>query len=197
LENKDQLGQSVYTSSVGLVDGNSSSNAPASDGIHNQYSISISPLYPTPKFISNTASKSTFDNILADRSNNVVMINFDDGHKSQLIYAKPILDKYGFKASFFLICGTPCTVNALFCAPFTKAYEQSYKYNIPYWLGVKAGNKYADLVIDICTQKNQPNFGFLEHHTAQYKKGFLDGYGDSVASASNANGTYRHKGCHR
>jgi peptidoglycan/xylan/chitin deacetylase (PgdA/CDA1 family) len=33
------------------------------------------------------------------------MINFDDGLKSQLIYAKPILDKYGFKASFFIICG--------------------------------------------------------------------------------------------
>jgi hypothetical protein len=33
------------------------------------------------------------------------MINFDDGRKSQLIYAKPILDKYGFKASFFIICG--------------------------------------------------------------------------------------------
>ena len=33
------------------------------------------------------------------------MINFDDGPKSQLIYAKPILDKYGFKASFFIICG--------------------------------------------------------------------------------------------
>src|SRR5215469_8107264 len=28
-----------------------------------------------------------------------------DGPKSQLIYAKPILDKYGFKASFFIICG--------------------------------------------------------------------------------------------
>jgi hypothetical protein len=38
-------------------------------------------------------------------SNKVVMINFDDGLKSQLIYAKPILDKYGFKASFFIICG--------------------------------------------------------------------------------------------
>jgi hypothetical protein len=25
----------------------------------------------------------------------------------------------------------------------------------------------------------------------------LDGYGDSVASANNANGTYRDKGCHR
>ena len=37
--------------------------------------------------------------------NKVVMINFDDGLKNQLIYAKPILDKYGFKASFFIICG--------------------------------------------------------------------------------------------
>ena len=40
-----------------------------------------------------------------NRSYKVVMINFDDGRKSQLIYAKPILDKYGFKASFFIICG--------------------------------------------------------------------------------------------
>ncbi|MGA8082436.1 MAG: hypothetical protein WB988_11275 [Candidatus Nitrosopolaris sp.] len=91
----------------------------------------------------------------------------------------------------------PCTVNALFCVPFTKAYEQSYAYHIPYWAGVKAGNKYADHVIDTCTQKNHPNFGFLEHHIAQYKKGFLDGYGNSVAAASNANGMYGPKGCHR
>jgi peptidoglycan/xylan/chitin deacetylase (PgdA/CDA1 family) len=34
----------------------------------------------------------------------VVMINFDDGWKSQSTYAKPILDKYGFKASFFIPC---------------------------------------------------------------------------------------------
>jgi peptidoglycan/xylan/chitin deacetylase (PgdA/CDA1 family) len=39
-----------------------------------------------------------------NRSSKVVMINFD-GSKSQLIYAKPILDKFGFKASFFIICG--------------------------------------------------------------------------------------------
>ena len=30
--------------------------------------------------------------------------------------------------------------------------------------------------------ENHPNFGFLEHHIAQYKKGFLDGYG-SVADS--------------
>jgi Polysaccharide deacetylase len=33
------------------------------------------------------------------------MINFDDGYKSHFLYAKPILDKYGFKATFFIVCG--------------------------------------------------------------------------------------------
>jgi hypothetical protein len=37
-------------------------------------------------------------------NNKVVMIGFDDGWKSQITYAKPILDKYGFKTSFFVVC---------------------------------------------------------------------------------------------
>jgi peptidoglycan/xylan/chitin deacetylase (PgdA/CDA1 family) len=37
-------------------------------------------------------------------SNKVIMLGFDDGWKSQMTYAKPILDKYGFKASFFIVC---------------------------------------------------------------------------------------------
>jgi hypothetical protein len=37
-------------------------------------------------------------------NNKVVMIGFDDGWKSQIMYAKPILDKYGFKASYFVVC---------------------------------------------------------------------------------------------
>ncbi|MGC2573104.1 MAG: polysaccharide deacetylase family protein [Candidatus Nitrosopolaris sp.] len=58
----------------------------------------------------NALSISSFENksrlhYASSSANKVVMINFDDGHKSQLIYAKPILDKYGFKASFFIICG--------------------------------------------------------------------------------------------
>ena len=32
------------------------------------------------------------------------MIGFDDSYRSQILYAKPILDKYGFKASFFEVC---------------------------------------------------------------------------------------------
>ena len=37
-------------------------------------------------------------------NNKIVMINFDDAWESQYLYAKPILDKYGFKASFFIPC---------------------------------------------------------------------------------------------
>ena len=33
-----------------------------------------------------------------------VIINFDDGRKSQFTYAKQILDKYGFKATFYIVC---------------------------------------------------------------------------------------------
>jgi peptidoglycan/xylan/chitin deacetylase (PgdA/CDA1 family) len=33
-----------------------------------------------------------------------VIIMFDRGYKSQFTHAKPILDKYGFKGSFFIIC---------------------------------------------------------------------------------------------
>jgi hypothetical protein len=43
-------------------------------------------------------------NSVAGSSNKVVMIGFDDSYKSQFLYAKPILDQYGFKASFFEVC---------------------------------------------------------------------------------------------
>jgi peptidoglycan/xylan/chitin deacetylase (PgdA/CDA1 family) len=33
-----------------------------------------------------------------------VIIMFDRGYNTQFTNAKPILDKYGFKASFFVIC---------------------------------------------------------------------------------------------
>jgi peptidoglycan/xylan/chitin deacetylase (PgdA/CDA1 family) len=37
-------------------------------------------------------------------SNKVVILTFGNAPKSQYTYAKPILDKYGFKASFFVVC---------------------------------------------------------------------------------------------
>jgi peptidoglycan/xylan/chitin deacetylase (PgdA/CDA1 family) len=37
-------------------------------------------------------------------NNKVVILNFDDNRKSQFTEAKPILDKYGFKATFYVVC---------------------------------------------------------------------------------------------
>jgi peptidoglycan/xylan/chitin deacetylase (PgdA/CDA1 family) len=45
------------------------------------------------------------NNLDGNNNNKAVIINFDDGYKSHFLYAKPILDKYGFKASFFIVCG--------------------------------------------------------------------------------------------
>jgi peptidoglycan/xylan/chitin deacetylase (PgdA/CDA1 family) len=36
--------------------------------------------------------------------NKIVILTFGNTPKSQYIYAKPILDKYGFKGSFFIVC---------------------------------------------------------------------------------------------
>src|SRR5919198_6236818 len=56
----------------------------------------------------NGASNSAISNTTYSRqnttTNKVVIINFDDDHQSDYTYAKPILDKYGFKATFFEVC---------------------------------------------------------------------------------------------
>jgi hypothetical protein len=90
---------SPHIPSLGFRLGNSST-------IHNQSYIFTSLLYSTPVLDSNPSSKRIAGNTLAKSSSDkVVMINFDDGYKSQVMYAKPILDRYGFKASFFIVCG--------------------------------------------------------------------------------------------
>ena len=33
-----------------------------------------------------------------------VILTFDDGYKSQYTTVKPILDKYGFKGTFYVVC---------------------------------------------------------------------------------------------
>ncbi len=57
---------------------------------------------PSPP--STPSSGANLSNASLSSTNKVVMIGFDDSYKSQILYAKPILDKYGFKASFFEVC---------------------------------------------------------------------------------------------
>ena len=42
-----------------------------------------------------------------------IIITFDDGMLSQFTYAKPILDKYNFKATFYIICNSVDKENRL------------------------------------------------------------------------------------
>src|SRR5215831_12999969 len=96
-----RLSRVVFTGlTIVLISGNSFPNA-----------LSISSLESKAR-LDYASSVKLIDNIVSDRSK-VVMINFDDGRKSQLIYAKPILDEYGFKASFFIICGRVGTDRSL------------------------------------------------------------------------------------
>jgi peptidoglycan/xylan/chitin deacetylase (PgdA/CDA1 family) len=76
---------SLTASSIGVSVDNSGSSSQSS-----------SHLYFAPPPQSST--------LLSTGSNKVIMIGFDDSYKSQILYAKPILDKYGFKASFFEVC---------------------------------------------------------------------------------------------
>ncbi|MGA9298286.1 MAG: polysaccharide deacetylase family protein, partial [Nitrososphaeraceae archaeon] len=39
-----------------------------------------------------------------DEQSKFVILTFDDGYKSQYTTVKPILDKYGYKGTFYVVC---------------------------------------------------------------------------------------------
>jgi Polysaccharide deacetylase len=101
-QNNNKPSSHVPLLSNGGIPGNSGIRASNLNGFHNQ-SSSISHLYSAPP-PSSSSSGGNISNGITSSNNKLIMINFDDGWKTQMIFAKPILDKYGFKASFFVVC---------------------------------------------------------------------------------------------
>jgi Polysaccharide deacetylase len=63
-----------------------------------------------------------------DGSSNIksVILNFDDGFQNQYTYAKPILDKYGFKASFFVVCNYAGKPDRMSWQEITTLHNEGY-----------------------------------------------------------------------
>jgi peptidoglycan/xylan/chitin deacetylase (PgdA/CDA1 family) len=58
--------------------------------------------WPTTSYASLTVGH--INSNISDANNKIIILTFGNAPKSQYLYAKPILDKYGFKASFFVVC---------------------------------------------------------------------------------------------
>jgi len=62
-------------------------------------------LLPIRSYSQSSSNIISANNIITNNSSKVIILGFDDNRKGDFTYAKPILDKYGFKATFFIICG--------------------------------------------------------------------------------------------
>lgn len=60
---------------------------------------------PITSYSQSSSNITSANNIITNNSTKIVILGFDDNRKGDFTYAKPILDKYGFKATFFIICG--------------------------------------------------------------------------------------------
>ena len=73
-------------------------------GVSSSSGSSLTAASPNPSSsISTGVSSNSVVN--SNAKNKVVVLSFDDNRIGDFTYAKPILDKYGFKATFFIICG--------------------------------------------------------------------------------------------
>jgi hypothetical protein len=61
-----------------------------------------------------------------NNTNKVVILTFGDGYQSQYIYAKPVLDKYGFKANFFVTCNRMGTNSHMTWQEVEQLYKEGH-----------------------------------------------------------------------
>jgi hypothetical protein len=80
----------------------------ATETTRNQHVYVLRAVFSTSHNIATAIATATNTSVSSSGSssfgNKFVVINFDDGYKNQFTAATPILDKYGFKASFFIVC---------------------------------------------------------------------------------------------
>jgi peptidoglycan/xylan/chitin deacetylase (PgdA/CDA1 family) len=84
------------------IDSNISNGLGDGSGSSNKEQQTSSTTYNSDMNRAQATIQSTSNNI--NNKDKFVIINFDDSHQSDYTYAKPILDKYGFKATFFEVC---------------------------------------------------------------------------------------------
>jgi peptidoglycan/xylan/chitin deacetylase (PgdA/CDA1 family) len=59
-------------------------------------------------------------------TNKAVVFPFDDAYKSQYTNAKPILDKYGYKATFYIVCNYVENNGRLTWEDITSLYKEGH-----------------------------------------------------------------------
>jgi peptidoglycan/xylan/chitin deacetylase (PgdA/CDA1 family) len=99
----------VIVATILVISGSILPNAALSSGTVNRestaksdgFNLSIPSLVAEPTSI----MSSTDMNSNSYMTTKAVILSFDDNKEGDFTYAKPILDKYGFKATFFVICG--------------------------------------------------------------------------------------------
>ena len=73
-----------------------------------------------------SSSISTNTNNVNTANNKAVILTFDDGYKSQYTNAKPILDKYGYKATFYIVCNYVENNGRLTWKDITSLYKEGH-----------------------------------------------------------------------
>ena len=90
--------------------------------------IRLTTVFGQNSYLAGGSSSNSYSSNSNNNNNNskLVILNFDDGFENQYTYAKPILDKYGFKASFFVVCNYAGKPDRMSWQQITTLHDEGY-----------------------------------------------------------------------